>query len=68
MTKTEAKVARIPDCDLCPKSAKPYPAVVDARTNNGQWAYMCDAHWRQYSPIYPQLGTGIGQRLILSGD
>lgn len=71
MTKTTATVAKIPNCDICPSDAKS-PAVVDARTMTGQWAYMCDSHWRTHSAYpnalnaEPSLGTGIGQRLILA--
>lgn len=71
---TTATVALIPDCDICPtEHRKPKPAVVDARTSMGPWANMCDYHWRKHSAypsgdpnVEPKLGTGIGQRLILT--
>ena len=71
MTKTTATVARIPNCDICPPDAKK-PAIVDAKSRNGQWGYMCETCWPIASayPVGPNnepaLGTGIGQRLILA--
>lgn len=59
---TTARVARIPNCDLCRSNT---PAVYDAKTihGGGQWAFVCEAHFVLDTPA--ELGTGKGQRLIL---
>lgn len=65
---TEVTVAVIPNCDICSNN----PAIVDAKSRNGQWGYMCASCWPHASayPVGPNnepaLGTGIGQRLILA--
>jgi hypothetical protein len=63
MDKTEAAVDRIPNCDLCKSShGLNRPAVYDAQTKMGLWAYLCEAHFRL---VGIGLGTGKGQRLVL---
>lgn len=48
------------DCDICGR-----PAHYDARTRSGQWANLCQQHFD--SETNGELGTGLGQRLIV-GD
>lgn len=55
---SEAKVARIPNCDMCG-----HPANYDAKTRFGPWAYMCEPCWRAHGT--GKLGTGFGQRLVV---
>lgn len=70
---TEVEVAKVPPCDICAKDqeqALPVlinvaPAAYDAKTIFGPWAYLCEAHFREYGP--ERLGVGAGQRLILKG-
>jgi hypothetical protein len=52
-------------CDVCRyELGKPdVPAHYDARTNDGRWANVCEAHFRSHTP--GRLGTGYGQRLIV---
>jgi len=57
---TVAEVASIPQCDMCNTG----PAVVDAGTRNGPWAYMCNSCWHLDGRAPGKLGAGIGQRLI----
>lgn len=57
---TTARVARIPNCDLCRDGTR---AKYDSKTNMGPWAYVCEAHFALDTP--GELGTGKGQRLIL---
>ena len=59
---TTAEVFRIPDCDLCPPGT---PAVYDAKTNTGPWAYLCQHHYERFGL---QLGLGWGQRLVLAKE
>lgn len=63
---TEAVVARIPDCDIhkYDKGVVGVPAVYDAKTIRGPWAYMCQTCWVSEA-AYAELGTGKGQRLVL---
>lgn len=42
------------------------PAMYDARTNDGRWANVCEAHFVSHTS--GQLGTGHGQRLILASE
>lgn len=62
MTKTIVKVAELPKCSFCEKKAR-----YDFRAYNGQWGYGCEEHWAEYR-MYPNLGTGIGQRLMLKTE
>lgn len=48
-------------CDMC----EDRPAKYDAKTKHGPWAYMCAMCWRVHR-MYSTLGTGMGQRLVLS--
>jgi hypothetical protein len=59
---SEVRVARLPECDLCPRDHK-QPAAYHSRTVFGSWAYLCEAHYVEFG--VGQLGTGFGQRLIL---
>ncbi|MCA1806261.1 MAG: hypothetical protein LC687_00050 [Actinobacteria bacterium] len=62
MSATQAKVARIPDCDFCKAKGKQTRAYADARTWTGTWAYVCRTHFAANSC---ELGLGKGQELIL---
>jgi hypothetical protein len=69
MMGSEVVMAEIPMCDFCVGEDDviiPLPAVVDARTRMGGWAYMCNAHWVAHAD--GMLGTGHGQRLVLRGS
>jgi hypothetical protein len=60
---TVARVHHIPPCDLCKgRTVKPTPAMYDAKTVFGAWAFMCQAHWDVYGI---GVGTGLGQVLEL---
>lgn len=70
-TGTTVQVTALSPCDIDvlkgympPRKAR-YDAVVEI---NGRrtWANVCPECWRLYSPSRT-LGTGIGQRLVLSG-
>lgn len=67
---TEVEVAVIPDCDICKHyvrrpAAEVNKAAYDLRTKNGQWGYVCEEHRKDHA-MHADLGTGKGQRLILS--
>lgn len=51
------------DCDFCAESkVTPTPkALYDGRTTFGQWANMCENHFRAYGV---GLGLGKGQKLV----
>jgi hypothetical protein len=53
---TEVYVEKLPKCNFCDK-----PALYDAKTRMGPWAYMCEEHFKQHG--LGRLGTGFGQRL-----
>lgn len=57
----EAHVEDIPNCNYphSPAEGK-VPAVYDARSKSGPWAYMCQAHFDRYGV---GLGMGKGQKL-----
>lgn len=55
----EAVVAVLPACDFCSRTT---PAVYDAKTSHGPWAYLCQGH---FDDLGIGLGTGLGQRLVL---
>lgn len=42
-------VQSIPDCDLCAKEDIVRPSIVDAMTESGALAYMCDPHRKRWS-------------------
>jgi len=42
-------VQSIPDCDLCAKEGIVRPSIVDAMTESGALAYMCDPHRKRWS-------------------
>ena len=58
---TVAKVAVLPQCDIC----KTETARYDAATLYGPWAYMCQSCFEVNST--GQLGIGRGQKLELAG-
>lgn len=63
---TEAIMARIPECDIhkLDKGVAGVPAVYDAKTKRGPWAYMCQECFDKEA-AFKELGIGKGQRLIL---
>lgn len=61
---TIAKVTRIPNCDF--PHEVPTPALYDASTRQGPWAYMCEDHFK--SDHRGGLGLGLGQKLELLTD
>lgn len=59
---TFAKVAVIPDCDLCKRLGNKVPAIYDAVIpSRGVWAYLCMVHATMHRI---ELGVGKGQQLI----
>ncbi len=63
MDRTVARVLTIPKCDFCGVNGESKrPATVDGTTTTGQWAYMCEVHFRIHGV---GLGEGLGQRLVL---
>lgn len=58
---TSVVVKSLPVCDICNEM----PAKYDARTRHGPWANMCAMCYRVHR-MYTTLGTGMGQRLVLS--
>lgn len=65
MSATHVKVSVIPDCDICKHPAyghKKVPALYDAATKQGPWAYLCQEH---FDSMAYGLGMGRGQVLIL---
>ena len=62
---TTTHVLSLPDCDLHKYALNQpgIPAKYDARTNTGQWGYVCEQHFQ--SDTSGQLGTGYGQELIV---
>ena len=59
-------VDRLPDCQIhTHRFGHPgVPAMVDGRTMQGHWAYMCQSCHERYGI---GLGTGKGQRFVI-GD
>lgn len=53
---TEARVASLPNCDICGEQAH-----YDAKTRQGPWGYLCEAH---FAELGVGLGLGKGQRLV----
>lgn len=56
-------VAALPRCDFCADDAH-----YDVRTIFGPWANVCETHRTAYAAEPTRLGTGIGQRLVITGD
>lgn len=65
MDLTTAKVATIPDCDIhkYDKGQPGVPALYDAATKRGPWAFMCQECFDSEAK-FPDLGTGKGQKLV----
>lgn len=59
-----ARVHRILDCDVCALEGSIVPAVYDAKTKRGPWAYLCEEHFASHG-LGLGLGTGRAQRLVL---
>ena len=59
-----AVVECLPSCDFCTTAIV---ARYDFKTKMGPWANGCFMHWEQFR-ANDSLGTGLGQRLILSGE
>jgi hypothetical protein len=51
-----------PLCSLCKMTADDVYAVADAMVSNGQWGYVCPAHFSYHRC---ELGLGKGQLLII---
>jgi len=58
-----AIVAALPNCQF--PHTGPVKADYDAKTNDGPWAYVCEAHFR--TETEGRLGTGVGQKLTVIG-
>jgi hypothetical protein len=58
-TATDVLTTR-PNCDICHSR----PAIADAKTHSGPWAYLCEDHFNQRAG---GLGVGRGQ-ILLCGD
>ena len=58
---TTALMTHIPNCDF--PHSEPTPALYDASTTMGPWAYMCQTHFDAHHR--GGLGLGIGQKLVL---
>jgi hypothetical protein len=59
---TEAKVTRLPDCDICHDgTVAAYDAAVNYMGRN-TWAMVCEPHFKKHGF---GLGMGRGQRLVL---
>ena len=64
MSATQAKVARIPNCDMLKHGDRPVKAYADARLpHDGRWAYVCRPC---FNAAGCTLGLGRGQELILA--
>lgn len=52
-------------CDICwyVEGTAGIEASYDARTNDGQWANVCEGHFKSHTPGV--LGTGRAQRLVI---
>jgi hypothetical protein len=55
-----AKVHHLPKCSFCGRAAK-----YDFKTQQGQWAYGCQSDYEE-NRLYLNLGTGMGQELVVS--
>lgn len=58
-------VSKLPTCDICKyeDGNDPVDAWYDMRTKTGQWANVCEAHFRSHTNR--RLGTGFGQRFFI---
>lgn len=63
----EAKVHTMPECDFADEAqtCTPDEDRYDFKTKQGPWANGCTWHWQTHR-MYPELGTGKGQKLVLS--
>ena len=64
---TQVMMRELPQCDICAKRGKTRKARYDAATRWGPWAYMCNSCWFM-DAASRELGTGIGQELILKTE
>jgi hypothetical protein len=66
---TEAFVTALPDCDICHYvlGVVHVPAAYDVKTIDGRWGYVCEDHFKTHA-MYPELGTGKGQRLVMKSQ
>lgn len=58
-------VTQLKYCDIChyiEHKEQPAVAFYDTKTHLGQWANVCEEHFKSYTN--QQLGTGLGQRLV----
>lgn len=59
---TEAKVAKLPECNFCSE-----PALYDFKTKMGPWAFGCQKHFDIHR-LFDTLGTGRGQKLVVEEE
>jgi hypothetical protein len=64
---TQVIMNELPNCDICARQGKTRKARYDAATRWGPWAYMCNTCWFM-DAASRELGTGIGQELILKTE
>lgn len=62
----EVVVNELPYCDICSEENNHIYARYDARLKTGQWANLCEKHFKQYT--IGKTGLGLGQRLYLPGE
>ena len=65
---TTARVAQLPECDVCKNENPDYPpekARYDGKTRYGTWGYMCERHFETNGV---GLGLGKGQKLITKSE
>jgi hypothetical protein len=61
---TETEVMVLPPCQFHSYGDPPL-AAYDGKTIHGPWAYMCEGCFKMFGV---GLGTGRGQRLVLSAE
>ncbi len=60
---TEARVHQLPKCSFCDNKAS-----YDFKTKHGPWGYGCESCYNEHKVPGSGLGTGKGQRLIVSDE
>ena len=46
-------------CDICAALNKQVPAIYDAKTTMGPWAYVCEEHFKLDCYTHPSMSTRI---------